>query len=389
MIKVMSIFGTRPEAIKMAPLVKELERRKKIESIVCVTAQHREMLDQVLNTFDIKPNYDLNIMKQGQSLADVTTRALVGLEEVIKEVKPDIVLVHGDTTTTFAGALAAFYNQVAIGHVEAGLRTYDKYSPFPEEMNRQCVDRMTDMYFAPTEISKNNLLKENIDESKIYITGNTAIDAMSTTVDENYTHPELEWIKPGEKMILLTAHRRENLGEPMRHIFRGIKRIVDEFDDVKVIYPIHMNPRVREVANEVFGDADRVKLIEPLEVFDFHNFQNKSYIILTDSGGIQEEAPSLGKPVLVLRDTTERPEGIAAGTLKLVGTDEKVIYEETKKLLTNKEDYEKMSKASNPYGDGHASERIVDAIEKYFNTFISLQFYYKGKWINNQEEIFI
>jgi len=367
MIKVMSIFGTRPEAIKMAPLVKELERRKEIESIVCVTAQHREMLDQVLNTFDIKPNYDLNIMKQGQSLADVTTRALVGLEEVIKEVKPDIVLVHGDTTTTFAGALAAFYNQVAIGHVEAGLRTYDKYSPFPEEMNRQCVDRMTDMYFAPTEISKNNLIKENIEECKIYITGNTAIDAMSTTVDKNYTHPELEWIKPGEKMILLTAHRRENLGEPMRHIFRGIKRIVDEFDDVKVIYPIHMNPRVREVANEVFGDADRVKLIEPLEVFDFHNFQNKSYIILTDSGGIQEEAPSLGKPVLVLRDTTERPEGIAAGTLKLVGTDEEVIYEETKKLLTSKEDYEKMSKASNPYGDGHASERIVDAIEKYFN----------------------
>ncbi len=367
MIKVMSIFGTRPEAIKMAPLVKELERRKEIESIVCVTAQHREMLDQVLNTFDIKPDYDLNIMKQGQSLADVTTRALVGLEEVIKDVKPDIVLVHGDTTTTFAGALAAFYNQVAIGHVEAGLRTYDKYSPFPEEMNRQCVDRMTDMYFAPTEISKNNLLKENIDESKIYITGNTAIDAMSTTVDENYTHPELDWINAGERMILLTAHRRENLGEPMRHIFRAIKRVVDEFSDVKVIYPIHMNPRVREVANEVFGDADRVKLIEPLEVFDFHNFQNKSYIILTDSGGIQEEAPSLGKPVLVLRDTTERPEGIKAGTLKLVGTDEDVIYEETKKLLLDKKAYEKMSKASNPYGDGHASERIVDAIIEYFN----------------------
>lgn len=367
MIKVMSIFGTRPEAIKMAPLVKELERRKEIESIVCVTAQHREMLDQVLNTFDIKPDYDLNIMKQGQSLADVTTRALVGLEEVIKDVKPDIVLVHGDTTTTFAGALAAFYNQVAIGHVEAGLRTYDKYSPFPEEMNRQCVDRMTDMYFAPTEISKNNLLKENIDESKIYITGNTAIDAMSTTVDENYTHPELDWINAGERMILLTAHRRENLGEPMRHIFRAIKRVVDEFSNVKVIYPIHMNPRVREVANEVFGDADRVKLIEPLEVFDFHNFQNKSYIILTDSGGIQEEAPSLGKPVLVLRDTTERPEGIKAGTLKLVGTDEDVIYEETKKLLLDKKEYEKMSKASNPYGDGHASERIVDAIIEYFN----------------------
>lgn len=367
MIKVMSIFGTRPEAIKMAPLVKELERRKEIESIVCVTAQHREMLDQVLNTFDIKPDYDLNIMKQGQSLADVTIRALVGLEEVIKEVKPDIVLVHGDTTTTFAGALAAFYNQVAIGHVEAGLRTYDKYSPYPEEMNRQMVDRLSDMYFAPTEISKDNLLKENIDESKIYITGNTAIDAMSTTVDENYTHPELDWINAGERMILLTAHRRENLGEPMRHIFRAIKRVVDEFSDVKVIYPIHMNPRVREVANEVFGDADRVKLIEPLEVFDFHNFQNKSYIILTDSGGIQEEAPSLGKPVLVLRDTTERPEGIKAGTLKLVGTDEDVIYEETKKLLLDKKEYEKMSKASNPYGDGHASERIVDAIIEYFN----------------------
>lgn len=367
MIKVMSIFGTRPEAIKMAPLVKELERRKEIESIVCVTAQHREMLDQVLNTFDIKPDYDLNIMKQGQSLADVTTRALVGLEEVIKKVKPDIVLVHGDTTTTFAGALAAFYNQVAIGHVEAGLRTYDKYSPYPEEMNRQMVDRLSDMYFAPTEISKNNLLKENIDESKIYITGNTAIDAMSTTVDENYTHPELDWINAGERMILLTAHRRENLGEPMRHIFRAIKRVVDEFSDVKVIYPIHMNPKVREVANEVFGDADRVKLIEPLEVFDFHNFQNKSYIILTDSGGIQEEAPSLGKPVLVLRDTTERPEGIKAGTLKLVGTDEDVIYEETKKLLLDKKEYEKMSKASNPYGDGHASERIVDAIIEYFN----------------------
>ncbi len=367
MIKVMSIFGTRPEAIKMAPLVKELEKRENIESIVCVTAQHREMLDQVLETFAIKPDYDLNIMKQGQTLGDVTTRALTGLEEVIKEARPDIVLVHGDTTTTFAGALAAFYNQVAIGHVEAGLRTDNKYSPYPEEMNRQMVDRLSDMYFAPTEISKTNLLKENIDESKIYITGNTAIDAMSTTVDKNYTHKELEWIKPGERMILLTAHRRENLGEPMRHIFKAIKRIVDEFDDVKVIYPIHMNPKVREVANEVFDGDDKVKLIEPLEVFDFHNFQNKSYIILTDSGGIQEEAPSLGKPVLVLRDTTERPEGISAGTLKLVGTDEDIIYEETKRLLTDSKEYERMSKASNPYGDGHASERIVDAIVEYFN----------------------
>lgn len=367
MIKVMSIFGTRPEAIKMASLVKELEKREEVKSIVCVTAQHREMLDQVLNTFDIKPDYDLNIMKQGQTLADVTTRALIGLEKVIKEVKPDIVLVHGDTTTTFAGALAAFYNQVAIGHVEAGLRTDDKYSPYPEEMNRQCVDRMTDLYFAPTEISKNNLLKENISEEKIYVTGNTAIDAMSTTVDQDYVHPDLEWIKPDERMILLTAHRRENLGEPMRHIFKAVKRIVDEFSDIKVIYPIHMNPKVREVASEVFDGCDRIRLIEPLEVFDFHNFLNKSYIILTDSGGIQEEAPSLGKPVLVLRDTTERPEGIKAGTLKLVGTDEEVIYEETKKLLTNIDEYEKMSKASNPYGDGHASERIVDAIVKYFN----------------------
>lgn len=365
-IKVMSIFGTRPEAIKMAPLVKELEKRKEIESIVCVTAQHREMLDQVLDTFKIKPDYDLNIMKQGQTLGDVTTRALNGLEKVIREVKPDIVLVHGDTTTTFAGALAAFYNQVAIGHVEAGLRTYDKYSPFPEEMNRQMVDCMADMYFAPTEISKENLIKENIDESKIYITGNTAIDAMSTTINENYKHPELEWIKPNEKMILLTAHRRENLGEPMRNIFKAIRRIVDEFEDVKVIYPIHLNPKVREVANEIFNGCDKVKLIEPLEVFDFHNFQNKSYIILTDSGGIQEEAPSLGKPVLVLRDTTERPEGIKAGTLKLVGTDEEIIYNETKRLLTDKKEYEKMSRASNPYGDGKASLRIVNAIiEKY------------------------
>ena len=335
MIKVMSIFGTRPEAIKMAPLVKELEKREEVKSIVCVTAQHREMLDQVLNTFDIKPDYDLNIMKQGQTLADVTTRALIGLEKVIKEVKPDIVLVHGDTTTTFAGALAAFYNQVAIGHVEAGLRTDDKYSPYPEEMNRQCVDRMTDLYFAPTEISKNNLLKENISEEKIYVTGNTAIDAMSTTVDEDYVHPDLEWIKPDERMILLTAHRRENLGEPMRHIFKAVKRIVDEFSDIKVIYPIHMNPKVREVASEVFDGCDRIRLIEPLEVFDFHNFLNKSYIILTDSGGIQEEAPSLGKPVLVLRDTTERPEGIKAGTLKLVGTDEEVIYKITCYMFTS------------------------------------------------------
>ena len=365
-IKVMSIFGTRPEAIKMAPLVKELEKREEIESIVCVTAQHREMLDQVLETFDIKPDYDLNIMKSGQTLSDITTRALLGLQEVIQKENPNIVLVHGDTTTTFAGGLAAFYNQVDIGHVEAGLRTYDKYSPYPEEMNRQMVDCMTDMFFAPTNLSKDNLLKQNIDESKIYVTGNTVIDAMSTTISDEYTHPELEWINPNERMILLTAHRRENLGEPMRHIFKAIRRLVDEFDDIKVIYPIHKNPKVREVANEIFEGCDKVRLIEPLEVFDFHNFQNKSYIILTDSGGIQEEAPSLGKPVLVLRDTTERPEGIDAGTLKLVGTNEETIYTETRKLLTDTKEYDKMSKASNPYGDGHASERIVDAIIKKY-----------------------
>lgn len=366
MIKVMSVFGTRPEAIKMAPLVKELEKRSEIVSVVCVTAQHREMLDQVLETFKIKPDYDLDIMKQGQTLTDITCKALYGLEEVIKKEKPNIVLVHGDTTTTFAGALAAFYNQVDIGHVEAGLRTGNKYSPYPEEVNRLMVDRLADLYFAPTEISKQNLLEENIDVEKIYTTGNTAIDAMKTTIQSDYSHPELNWIKDGEKMILLTAHRRENLGEPMRHIFRGIKRVIDEFDDVKVIYPIHLNPKVRAIANEIFGTCSRIKMIEPLEVFDFHNFQNRAYIILTDSGGIQEEAPSLGKPVLVLRDTTERPEGISAGTLKLVGTDETVIYEETKKLLVDKSAYEKMSKASNPYGDGNASKYIVDAIiDKY------------------------
>lgn len=364
-IKVMSIFGTRPEAIKMAPLVKELEKREEIESIVCVTAQHREMLDQVLETFEITPDYDLNMMKQGQTLADITTRALTGVDAVIKETKPDIVLVHGDTSTTFAGGLAAFYNQVAIGHVEAGLRTYDKYSPYPEEMNRQMVDCMTDMFFAPTDLSKDNLLKENIPEEKIYVTGNTVIDAMSTTVDEGYTHPELEWLGE-DKLILLTAHRRENLGEPMRNIFRGIRKVLDEIPGYKVIYPIHKNPLVRAVADEIFGDCDRVKLIEPLEVFDFHNYQNQAHIILTDSGGIQEEAPSLGKPVLVLRNTTERPEGIAAGTLKLVGTDSEVIYKETLRLLTDSEEYDRMSKASNPYGDGHACERIVDAIIKKF-----------------------
>ncbi len=366
MIKVMTIFGTRPEAIKMAPLVKELKKRKEIECIVCVTAQHRQMLDQVLETFKIVPDYDLNIMQQGQTLTDITVRAIKGLEDIIKKEKPNIVLVHGDTSTTFAGALAAFYNQVDIGHVEAGLRTYDKYSPYPEEMNRQMVSCMADLHFAPTKLSAENLIKEGKKKEKIYITGNTAIDAMQTTVVNNYKHEVLDWVG-SDRMILLTAHRRENLGEPMHRIFTAIRKIVDEFNDVKVVYPIHLNPRVREVANEVFKDCDKVKLIEPLEVLDFHNFINKSYIILTDSGGIQEEAPSLAKPVLVLRDTTERPEGIEAGTLKLVGTDEQLIYEETKKLLTDKDMYDSMSHASNPYGDGHASERIVDAIIKYYS----------------------
>ena len=364
-IKVMTIFGTRPEAIKMAPLVKELKSRKEIECIVCVTAQHRQMLDQVLEVFDIKPDYDLNIMQAGQTLSDITSRALKGVEEVINKEKPNIVLVHGDTTTTFAGALASYYCQTDVGHVEAGLRTWNKYSPYPEEMNRQMVGVIADMHFAPTENSKNSLLKEGKKEETIYVTGNTAIDALSTTVKDNYNHPVFEWIG-NDKMILLTAHRRENLGQPMRNMFKAIKRIVDEFEGIKVVYPIHMNPKVREVANEVFNGDERIKLIEPLEVIDFHNFLNKSYLILTDSGGIQEEAPSLGKPVLVMRDTTERPEGIEAGTLKLAGTDEETIYTLTKELLSSKETYENMSKATNPYGDGKASIRIADAIIKKY-----------------------
>ena len=364
MIKVMSVFGTRPEAIKMAPLVKELEKRDTIDSIVCVTAQHREMLDQVLETFEIKPDYDLNIMKIGQTLGDVTTKALTGLEKIIKTENPDIVLVHGDTSTAFVGALAAFYNQVKIGHVEAGLRTWNLESPYPEEANRQMIGVLANMHFSPTDAAAQNLINEGKNKENIFITGNTVIDAMDYTVEEDYKHEVLDWVGK-DRMILLTAHRRENLGSPMRNIFTAIKRILDEFDDIKVVYPIHLNPKVREVANEIFEGEDRVKLIEPLEVFDFHNFMNKSYIILTDSGGLQEEAPSLGKPVLVLRDTTERPEGIKAGTLKLVGTDENLIYEETKILLTDKKEYERMSKAHNPYGDGLASKRIVDEILKY------------------------
>ena len=365
-IKVMCVFGTRPEAIKMAPLVKELKRREEIDCTLCVTAQHREMLDQVLHAFDLIPDHDLNIMKQGQSLADVTTRALLGLQEVMRQERVDIVLVHGDTTTTFAGALAAFYEQIAVGHVEAGLRTWHKYSPYPEEMNRQMVGVLADLHFAPTKQSAQNLLREGKRPETVVITGNTAIDAMATTIKKDYTHPQLEWAK-GSRLILLTAHRRENLGEPMRQIFQGIKRIIEEFDDVKVLYPIHKNPLVREIANEVFAGMERVRLIEPLEVLDFHNFQNQATLILTDSGGIQEEASSLGKPVLVLRDTTERPEGIAAGTLKLVGTEEETIYQETKKLLCDAQAYAAMRHASNPYGDGHASERIADAIISWFD----------------------
>ena len=367
MIKVITVFGTRPEAIKMAPLVKELKSRKEIECIVCVTAQHRQMLDQVLKVFDIVPDYDLDIMKQGQTLSDITSKALKGLEEVINKEKPNIVLVHGDTTTTFAGALAAYYCQTDIGHVEAGLRTWDKYSPYPEEMNRQMVGVIADMHFAPTEKSKQSLLNEGKNIDNIYVTGNTAIDALNTTVDSEYKHELFDWIG-NDKLILLTAHRRENLGEPMRNMFKAIKRIVDETPDVKVIYPVHLNPKVKEIADEILGNDDRIKLIAPLEVIDFHNFINKAHIILTDSGGIQEEAPSLGKPVLVLRDTTERPEGIDAGTLKLAGTDEETIYKLTKELLTNKDIYNSMSQASNPYGDGKASIRITDAIiEKYSN----------------------
>ncbi len=366
MIKVLTIFGTRPEAIKMAPLIKELEKRDEIESVVCITAQHREMLDQVLKAFDIKVDYDLNIMHQGQTLTDVTVRSLQGLESVIKETNPNIILVHGDTSTTFAGALAAFYNKVNIGHVEAGLRTYDKYSPYPEEINRQLVSCMTDLHFAPTKLSADNLINEGKNPKNIFITGNTVIDAMATTISDSYTNDIFDWIG-NDRMILLTAHRRENIGEPMYKIFRAIKKIVEEFEDVKVIYPIHKNPKVREIANSVFSDCDRIRLIEPLEVFDFHNFMNKAYLVMSDSGGIQEEAPSLGKPVLVLRDTTERPEGIEAGTLKLVGTDEENVYNETKKLLTDYEEYNLMSKATNPYGDGKASIRIVDEIIKFFD----------------------
>ncbi|CCW04090.1 MULTISPECIES: non-hydrolyzing UDP-N-acetylglucosamine 2-epimerase [Bacillus] len=366
-LKVMTIFGTRPEAIKMAPLVLELQKHpEKIESIVTVTAQHRQMLDQALSIFGITPDFDLNIMKDRQTLIDVTTRGLEGLDKVMKEAKPDIVLVHGDTTTTFIASLAAFYNQIPVGHVEAGLRTWDKYSPYPEEMNRQLTGVMADLHFSPTAKSATNLQKENKDESRIFITGNTAIDALQTTVKETYSHPVLEKLG-NDRLVLMTAHRRENLGEPMRNMFRAIKRLVDKHEDVQVVYPVHMNPVVREIANEILGEHNRIHLIEPLDVIDFHNVAARSYLMLTDSGGVQEEAPSLGVPVLVLRDTTERPEGIEAGTLKLAGTDEETIFGLADELLSDKEAHDKMAKASNPYGDGRASERIVEAILQHFN----------------------
>lgn len=358
---IMVVFGTRPEAIKMCPLVNELKRHSEFKTKVCVTGQHRQMLDMVLEAFDVIPDYDLSIMKSGQTLFDVTTNILNEIKNILEQEMPDIVLVHGDTSTTFATALACFYLQIPVGHVEAGLRTYNLYSPFPEEFNRQAVSIISKFNFAPTELSKQNLLREGKSPDTIYVTGNTAIDALKTTVREDYTHPELEWAKDS-RIIMITAHRRENLGEPMHHMFKAIRRVMDEHPDTKAIYPIHMNPAVREIANEFLGGDDRIHIIEPLDVLDFHNFLSRSYLILTDSGGIQEEAPSLGKPVLVMRDTTERPEGIEAGTLKLVGTEEEQIYREFSRLLADTAEYNAMSKACNPYGDGHACERIANIL---------------------------
>lgn len=363
MKKVMLVFGTRPEAIKMCPLVNELKKRKNLSVVVCVTGQHRQMLDMVLDTFNVVPDYDLSIMKEKQTLFDITVNILTNIKGLLEKEKPDVVLVHGDTSTTFVTALACFYLQISVGHVEAGLRTYNIYSPYPEEFNRQAVSIISKFNFAPTEMSKQNLLKEGKSEKTVYVTGNTAIDALKTTVRADYENEYLNWASDS-RLIMITAHRRENLGEPMRNMFRAIRRVMEEHADVKAIYPIHMNPEVRKIAEDELGTLNRIKIIEPLEVLDFHNFLAKSYMILTDSGGIQEEAPSLGKPVLVMRDTTERPEGIKAGTLRLVGTDEEVIYSNFKELLENEESYNKMSKASNPYGDGFACKKIADILEK-------------------------
>lgn len=363
MKKIMLVFGTRPEAIKMCPLVNELKTRKNIQTIVCVTGQHRQMLDQVLDTFNVTPDYDLSVMLPKQTLFDITTNILNRLKTVLEKEKPDVVLVHGDTSTTFVSALACFYLQIPVGHVEAGLRTYDIYAPYPEEFNRQAVGIISKYNFAPTEKAKQNLLKEGKNPDSIFVTGNTVIDALKTTVKQDYTHPELDWAKDS-RLIFITAHRRENLGRPMHNMFRAIRRVMEEHPDTKALYPIHMNPVVRQAADEELGNFDRLHLIEPIEVLDCHNIMARSYLILTDSGGIQEEAPSLGIPVLVMRDTTERPEGIAAGTLKLVGTNEEVIYNNFKDLLENKKAYEAMSHASNPYGDGFACKRITNILEK-------------------------
>lgn len=365
MKKIMTIFGTRPEAIKMAPLVKALEKDAELEPVVVVTAQHREMLDSVLNTFDITPCHDLNIMKSGQTLPDITSKSMVLLEEVIKKESPDMVLVHGDTVTTFSGSLAAFYNQLPIGHVEAGLRSYDKYSPFPEEMNRQMVGVMADLHFAPTFNAAKNLLDEGKSSNNVVITGNTAIDAMNYTINDNYTSQIIDKHR-NKKFILLTAHRRENIGQPMINVFKAVRKLIDQYEDLALVYPVHMNPRVRELAEAYLGHHDRIELIEPLDVIDFHNFAKHAYLIMTDSGGIQEEAPSLHKPVLVLRDSTERPEGVEAGTLRVIGTNEDSVYEETKRLLDDKQLYKHMSEANNPYGDGNASNRIVNHIKYFF-----------------------
>lgn len=361
--KIMLVFGTRPEAIKMCPLVNELKNRESLKTIVCVTGQHREMLDQVLKTFDVKPDYDLSIMKPGQSLFDITTNILNKIKSVLEEVRPDVVLVHGDTSTTFVTAVACFYMQIPVGHVEAGLRTHNIYSPYPEEFNRQAVGIIAKYNFAPTQLAAENLLKEGKNPDSIFVTGNTVIDAMQHTVKEEYTHPEIEWVGE-DKLIFITAHRRENLGEPMHRMFRAIRRVLDEHLDCKVVYPIHMNPVVREAAEQELGGCDRIHIIEPIEVFDCHNFEARCHLCLTDSGGIQEEVPAYGRPVLVMRDTTERPEGVQAGTLKLVGTDEEAIYQNFKLLLENEEEYKKMARACNPYGDGHACERIADVLEK-------------------------
>lgn len=366
-IKVMTVFGTRPEAIKMAPLVLKLKKDDRFEEITVVSAQHREMLDQVLDIFKIKPDYDFNIMHKNQTLEDITSKVMLDMAKVIKKEQPDIVLVHGDTTTSFAAGLATFYEQTKLGHVEAGLRTWNKYSPFPEEMNRQMTDDLTDIYFAPTELSKQNLIKENHPADNIYVTGNTAIDALEQTVKEDYHHDVLDEINPDSKIILVTMHRRENQGEPMRRVFKVMKQVVDSHKDVEIIYPVHLSPRVQKVAKEVLSDDPRIHLIKPLDVVDFHNLAKKSYFIMTDSGGVQEEAPSLGKPVLVLRDTTERPEGVAAGTLKLVGTEVEKVRAEMIRLLEDEKAYTEMVNAKNPYGDGKAADRIMDAIAYYFD----------------------